>query len=72
MDFKRNHVKPCTSQVKITVTSGKCDIHILDMSTGLSVAHLAEHVVSGSMDGGVGEVNKKTGEVTFDPANKVS
>lgn len=38
-------------EVKITVSSGKCDIHILDMSTG--------------------SVDKKTGEVTFDPANKV-
>eukprot|EP00435_Cladocopium_sp_Y103_P005991 s1188_g1.t3 len=38
-------------EVKITVSSGKCDIYILDMSTG--------------------SVDKKTGEVTFDPANKV-
>lgn len=27
-------------EVKITVSSGKCDIHILDMSTGLHFANL--------------------------------
>ena len=68
-------------QVKVEVAEagGKCNVHILDMHPGLARFETQERSFAsppGVEDGGSfwdnapGNVDKKTGEVTFDPQYK--
>jgi len=69
-------LKIASFQVKVEVAEagGKCNVHILDMHPGL--ARFGKTSPPGVKDGGIfwdtapGNVDKKTGEVTFDPQYK--